>query len=91
MKIVKCLRSVGLDSKSVKKYIECCIKGDSTIQERYEIIKNTRKKAEKQMMELKKQLELLNYKEEYYKQLIKSNLKDTWNPMNKMHQVKDSH
>ncbi len=84
VRIVKCLRGVGIDNKSIKKYIELCIKGDSTIKERYDIIKKTREKAQKQMKELKKQFELLDFKENYYNELIKNNSKDTWNPMNKI-------
>ncbi len=83
VKIVKCLRGVGIDNKSIKKYIELCIKGDSTIKERYDIIKRTKEKALLQLQELNKQLELLDYKEKYYKNLIKTNSKDIWNPMNK--------
>ena len=82
VKIVKCLRSVGTESKLVKRYIDLCIVGDSTIAERYEIIRETKEKALKQMEELNKQLEMLDYKEDYYKNLIKNNLNDNWNPMN---------
>ena len=82
VKIVKCLRSVGTESKLVKRYVDLCIIGDSTIPERYEIIKATKEKALKQMEELNKQLEMLDYKEDYYKNLIKNNLNDNWNPMN---------
>ena len=39
-------------------------------------------KALEQMNELKKQLELLDYKENFYKNLIKNHLEDVWNPMN---------
>ena len=35
------------------------------------------------MDDLKKQLDILNYKENFYQNLIKHNLKDSWNPMNK--------
>ena len=63
VRIVKCLRSVGTDNKSIKKYIDLCIIGDSTIKERYEIIRSTKEKALKQMKELQAQLELLDYKE----------------------------
>ncbi len=83
VRIVKCLRSVGIDNKSIKRYIELCIKGDSTIKERYDIIKKTKEKAQEQMSELENQLNLLNFKENYYVELIKNNSKDTWNPMNK--------
>lgn len=82
VKIVKCLRSVGTDNKSIKKYIDLCIIGDSTIQERYAIILATKQKALEQMNELKNQLAILDYKENFYQNLIKNNLKDVWNPMN---------
>lgn len=82
VKIVKCLRSVGTENKAIKRYIDLCIIGDSTIKERYEIIQNTKQKAQQQMEELKKQLSLLDYKEKFYQNLIKGKLKDTWNPMN---------
>ena len=82
VKIVKCLRSVGTENKAIKRYIDLCIVGDSTIEERYKIILGTKEKALTQMQELKKQLDILDYKENFYKNLIKNNLKDTWNPMN---------
>lgn len=87
VRIVKCLRAVGTENKAIKRYIDLCIKGDSTIPERYEIIQATKLKAEQQMLELQQQMDLLNYKEKYYQNLIKNNLKDDWNPMNN-HQVK---
>lgn len=86
VRIVKCLRAVGTENKAIKRYIDLCIKGDSTIPERYEIIQTTKLKAEQQMLELQQQMDLLNYKEKYYQNLIKNNLKDGWNPMNN-HQV----
>ena len=82
VKIVKCLRSVGTENKAIKRYIDLCILGDSTIKERYGIIQDTKKKALEQMEELKQQLALLDYKENFYQNLIENNLKDTWNPMN---------
>ena len=82
VKIVECLRNVGVDLKSVKRYIDLCLIGDSTIQERYEIILDTKKKALEQMEDLKKQLEWLDYKENYYKTLISNNLTDKYNPTN---------
>ena len=82
VRIVKCLRSVGTQNKDIKRYIDLCIVGDSTIKERYQIILDTKAKALEQMEELKKQLELLDYKENFYKNLIKNHLEDEWNPMN---------
>lgn len=84
VKIVKCLRAVGTENKAIKKYIDLCIIGDSTIKERYEIICTTKQKALQQMQDLKQQLDLLDYKEQFYQNLIKNDLEDIWNPMNKI-------
>lgn len=84
VKMVKCLRSVGTENKAIKRYIDLCIIGDSTIPERYGIIQATKLKALQQMEELQKQLDLLEFKEKFYQNLIKNNLKDSWNPMNQM-------
>ncbi len=83
VKIVKCLRAVGTENKAIKKYIELCIIGDSTLKERYEIIKTTKQKVLQQVENLNKQLEMLNYKENFYRSIIKNHLEDSWNPMNK--------
>ena len=72
-----------MDNKSIKKYIDLCIEGDSTIKERYEIIKTTKEKALTKMNDLQEQLKLLDYKESFYKDLIKNNKEDIWNPINK--------
>lgn len=84
VKIVKCLRSVGTENKAIKRYIDLCLIGDSTIPERYGIIKATKIKALKQMDDLKKQLEVLDYKENYYEELIKTNSNDRFNPANNL-------
>ncbi len=86
VRIVKCLRSVGTENKAIKKYIDLCLVGDSTVKERFEIIKNTKTRAEQQMKDLQKQLDLLEYKENYYQNIIKNNLTDEWNPMNNTEQ-----
>ena len=83
VKIVKCLRAVGTENKAIKRYIDLCVMGDSTIPERYGIIQATKLKARQQMRDLKKQLDMLDYKEKFYQNLIQNNLKDDWNPMNK--------
>ncbi len=87
VKMVKCLRSVGTENKAIKRYIDLCIMGDSTVKERYDIIHETKVKALKQMEECKKQIDILEFKEAFYQNLIKNNLKDTWNPMNQTEQV----
>lgn len=80
--IVKCLKNAGADNKTIKRYLDLCIVGDSTIEERFELIKQTRVKAEIKMRELLKQMEVLDRKEDYYKTLIDNKENDKFNPMN---------
>lgn len=79
--LVKCLRNIGVENKIIKKYIDLCLVGDSTIVERYEIIKSTRLKAKKQMEELKNQFLLIDEKEKFYLNLIANKAKDKCNPV----------
>jgi len=81
--IIKCLRGGGVQLADIRKYVALCQVGDSTVQERYEIIKHAKQKTLEQIEELNKQLEKLNFKEDYYKNMIENNLKDTCNPANK--------
>lgn len=82
--IIKCLRGGGVQLSEIRKYIALCQVGDSTVQERYEIIKEAKRKTLEQLEELNQQLEKLNFKEEHYKNIIENNLKDCCNPMNKI-------
>jgi len=80
--LIKCLRGGGVQLSDIKKYIELCQIGDSTASERYEIIKEAKRKTLSQIEELNNQLEKLNYKEEHYKNLLENNLTDSCNPAN---------
>lgn len=80
--LIKCLRGSGVQLADIKKYIVLCQIGDSTIQERYDIIKDAKRKTLEQLDELNKQLEKLNFKEDYYKNLIENNIQDSCNPVN---------
>lgn len=82
--IIKCLRGGGVQLSEIRKYIALCQVGDSTVQERYEIIKDAKQRTLLQIEELNHQLDKLNYKENHYKNLIENNLKDTCNPVNKV-------
>ena len=70
------------ENKEIKRYIDLCIIGDSTVPERYSIIQRTREKTEQHIKELQEQLSLLEYKESFLPRYNKNNLKDSWNPIN---------
>lgn len=64
--IIECLKKSGLSIKDIKKYIDMAAKGDETIDARLEIFQNQREKVKKQMTELQKTLDILDYKCWYY-------------------------
>lgn len=78
--LVHCLRTTGLPVEQVRRYIELCQIGDSTIRERGEMIFEQKKALRRQIRELQRQMEVLKYKEEYYKEKIANPRNDTCNP-----------
>ena len=81
VRIVLCLRDTGMPLAEIKRYMALCSKGTSTILERLDIIRNQKEKAYRQMQELQKKLENLEWKEQNYLELIKSGRKDDCNPL----------
>lgn len=67
LKIIECLKKTGMPIKDIKHFMDCCIEGDSKIDERLSIIESQRDAVIKQMQELQEMLNMLNYKCWYYK------------------------
>jgi DNA-binding transcriptional MerR regulator len=64
--LIMTLRNTGMTIKNIKQYLTWSIMGDSTIGERFEFINRQKQTVESQIEELKKYLELLEYKQWYY-------------------------
>jgi len=69
--LILCLRNTGMSVADIKNYIELCKIGDSTILERYNIILDQKKKAEDDLKEMQKRLDVLGHKEKYYEDLLR--------------------
>jgi DNA-binding transcriptional MerR regulator len=65
-KLLECLSNSGLSIKEMQDYVELCIIGDSTVPERFELLKKQEKIIKDQIKEKKKQLKLLQFKLDYY-------------------------
>jgi Predicted transcriptional regulators len=66
LKIIECLKKTGMPIKDIKHFIDCCMEGDSTIDERLSIMKSQRNAVIKQMEEMQEMLDMLNFKCWYY-------------------------
>jgi MerR family transcriptional regulator, aldehyde-responsive regulator len=70
LKLICCLRSTGMSINDLKHYVDLGRQGDSTVQERKQIILHQKQKIEEQLEELKKHLELINIKITLYDEII---------------------
>ncbi|HWT74472.1 MAG TPA: MerR family transcriptional regulator [Mobilitalea sp.] len=68
--LVLCLRNTGMSIADTKHFIELCKKGDSSIPERYQIILEQKKKAEGDLKEMQKRLDVLCHKEKCYEDML---------------------
>lgn len=66
LKTIQCLKKTGMPIKDIKYFIDCCMEGDSKIDERLSIIKSQRNAVIKQMEEMQEMLDMLNFKYWYY-------------------------
>ena len=66
LNIIECLKKTGMSIKEIKKFIDWCIEGDSTIDKRLALIDKQRKNVILQIRRMRETLALLNYKHWYY-------------------------
>jgi DNA-binding transcriptional MerR regulator len=66
LQMIECLKKTGMPIKDIKHFMDCCMEGDSTIEERLQIMQAQRDSVIAQISEMQKMLETLNYKCWYY-------------------------
>ncbi|WYP26829.1 MerR family transcriptional regulator [Alkalihalobacillus sp. FSL W8-0930] len=66
LKIIQCLKLTGMPLKEIKGFIQWCQEGDSSLTQRYEMFLERKAKVEAQMEELKKTMEIIDHKCQYY-------------------------
>jgi len=70
--IIECLKQTGMQLKSIKQYIDWCMEGDATLQQRYDMFITRKAEAERQIDVLKNALEKINYKCWYYETALEA-------------------
>ena len=70
--IITCMKNSGMPIKDIKKYMDLCQEGDSTLKERLEIFLERKEAVQKQMEELNKVMETINHKIWYYETAIEA-------------------
>ena len=80
LKLIHCLRTTGLPITEVRRYIGMCLEGEKTIPARAELIFKQEKVLREQLDNLKRQMEVLEYKKHYYEELLAGGAADRCNP-----------
>ena len=70
IQLIECLRNTGIPITEVQHYVELCLKGNETLNERLKIIKNQEEIMKDQIREMRKHLKLLQFKKNYYEQQL---------------------
>lgn len=70
LRIIECLKKSGLEIKDIKKYMDWCVEGNSTLPQRKEMFEKQRKTVEAEIEHMKKVLDMLNFKCRFYEQAI---------------------
>lgn len=82
LKIIECLKSTGMPIKEIKTFIDWCTEGDSTLKQRYDMFLERKATVELQMEELKKSMELIEYKCMYYQTALTAGTEDIHKALN---------
>ena len=78
----KNLKKCGMSVEDIKYYVDLCLEGDSTIQERYAIILRQKEAALAQLEEVKERAEFMIKKEKHYRDILNQVIPDDTNPAN---------
>jgi DNA-binding transcriptional MerR regulator len=76
----KNLKKCGMSVEDIKKYVNLCLEGDSTIEERYEMIRKQKEAVLAQLEEVKLMAEYITIKEKHYRDIKNQVIPDNTNP-----------
>ena len=72
LRVLNCMKKINMPIDKIKAYVELAEKGDSTLQERFDMILEQKEIVLGQIAELKNCLKEFEYKEWYYTEAIKA-------------------
>ena len=70
--VINCMKNAGASIKDIKEYIDLCMSGDDTLEQRLAIFERRRREVTAQLEELQKLLGVIDHKIWYYKTTIEA-------------------
>ena len=71
IRVIECLKKSGLEIKDIKKYMDWCQQGNSSLNERKLLFEKQRYAIQREIKDLEKNLNMLEYKCWYYQEAVK--------------------
>lgn len=70
IKSLSCLKNCGMSIKDMQIYLDLCLQGQGTIPQRQEILDLQKEKLINQLEEIKKSLEYIDHKQDFYQKVL---------------------
>jgi Predicted transcriptional regulators len=64
--VINCMKQAGTPIKEIKRYIDMCMEGDDTLQERLDVFRRRKEEVLRQMSELHDLMKTIDHKIWYY-------------------------
>ncbi len=75
IKSLTCLKGCNMSIEEMKKYLELCLKGESTIPERKAILDAKKESLLKEIQKLQKNIDYINWKQQFYDDVLSGKTK----------------
>ena len=72
LEIIKCMKNSGMPIKDIKRYMDMCMEGDSTLVDRLEVFLKRKEIVKKQIEELHNIMDIIDHKIWYYETAIEA-------------------
>lgn len=70
LRLIECLKDTGMPIKDIKKFIDWCSQGDSTLEARHQMFLERRAMVLGQIAALQQVMEVIDYKCQYYQEAV---------------------
>lgn len=72
LEIISCMKASGMPIKDIKRYMDMCLEGDNTLEDRLDIFLKRKDVVKEQMEELNKIMRVIEHKISYYEKAIQA-------------------
>jgi DNA-binding transcriptional MerR regulator len=76
LKVIECLKSTGMQIKDIKQFLDWCLEGAGTLHKRRDMFSERKAIVEKQIEDLQKTLEMVQFKCWYYETACEAGTED---------------